>query len=220
MAHATQMWLTGSHMFGLNTKESDTDYTGVYFDRAEFINPFSTRDETIVEGETSIHSLPKFSHLLLKGNPNTLDLVFMPPVSPVYPIAGFIKHVKPHVIHADVLKAYAGYLTNQIDRGFKSSRRNNEERRMQVEEIGYDAKYLSHAYRLAVCLNKINETGTYFDINTDEEILKTARNIKVGNVYTKEGVLELIPSVPPLNPDIPGSDALRGAIIYYFQELF
>lgn len=74
-------YIRGSHAYGLNSKDSDIDYGGVYIEPAEsFLGlgldfPDEIRDK---KGDTTYYSIKKFIRLLLKSNPTILESLFIP----------------------------------------------------------------------------------------------------------------------------------------------
>ncbi len=80
---------TGSHLYGLATPESDTDYFGVFLPSAEDMLGMNRFDQQIemdskkVERNTkddvdcTYFSLPKYLYLLLKNNPNIVETLFV-----------------------------------------------------------------------------------------------------------------------------------------------
>lgn len=72
--------ISGSRAYGLDTKDSDTDIKGVfYLPRDDF---YSFGGPTQISNETNdivFYELGRFMDLLVKNNPNILDLLFSPP---------------------------------------------------------------------------------------------------------------------------------------------
>jgi predicted nucleotidyltransferase len=160
-----QVWVTGSHMYGMATPESDMDYTGV-FHPADYANPLKERDRTEVwtnpEGDDFVaHTAAKFARLSVKGNFNVLDLYFYNPIRRVGFVDELINVCRPFVITRNTLSAYMGYVASQKGRDSDSARRRNPERQAQLERVGYDGKYLSHMLRGMYTLTGILKTGTY-----------------------------------------------------------
>lgn len=70
-------YLTGSHLYGLDTPESDVDLTIVYFDRNDDrrvikLYPDVLHDET---NDVKLYSLRKIAELVCKGNPNVAEMI-------------------------------------------------------------------------------------------------------------------------------------------------
>src|SRR5690606_25256230 len=90
----------------------------------------------------------------------------------------FVEVVKPHVITQNVASAYMGYLNEQKRRGFKPSTPQNPQRKAQLEELGYDAKYLMHFLRLNYMLQDVLLTKTYGVL--DEARLYFLKEVRAG----------------------------------------
>lgn len=83
---------SGSHAYGTNTPESDSDYIGVFIPDEPYIlgnktceqvqirtNPSdSGRQNTKEDSDTVIYSLPKFIKLLTANNPTILETLYYP----------------------------------------------------------------------------------------------------------------------------------------------
>lgn len=186
-----QVWLVGSHLYGLNTPDSDVDFGGVYFRKSLVVDPFYEEVETRTaeNNDYYVHSLSKFARLLVKGNPNLVDLVFTPPIRVGDTVARFIEAVKPYVIHEGLIRAYLGYAQNEYNRGFLHAKRQNPQRRALIEELGYDPKYVSHLFRLMVAVTYTLEWKDYYNLRADEEVRQYLLNVKLGK-YTKEQLLD------------------------------
>lgn len=185
------VWLTGSRMYGLNKPDSDFDYVGIYFDKDEYLNPFKDRYVTKTSNENSHtkHSAAKFAKLLVKGNPNVAELVFHEPVEASFIAKKMIRMVKPYVVTDHLAASYMGYINEQVRRGFKPSTPQNPERKAQLEEIGYDAKYIMHVLRLAWTLQKILLTRSYQPLTDEQrEFLMTVRE----GTYAKDEIMGMV----------------------------
>ena len=214
-----QTWITGSHMYGLETEDSDLDRSGVYFSVEDLVNPFYNAEFVVRDGEYIRYSLFKFARLLYKGNPTILDLVFSPPEKTSTLIQSFIAHVKPYAIHEGVLSSYYGYMKDQYRRGFSDTRNQGEKRRVDVGESGYDTKQVSHAYRLSVTYDNIVKTGRYFSFKGTHECV-VAKNIKLGK-YTKEEALTYFSELKEYDPEkFMSREAFRDHMLEWFNGEF
>lgn len=180
--HNPHVWLTGSRLYGLNNEDSDYDYTGIHFDLRDMLNPFKDRERTDTYQENSItfHSAAKFARLLVKGNPNIVELVYGQPEIKSRWGEFLIHSVKPHVVTRNLAAAYMGYVSEQYRRGFKPSTPQNPQRKEQLEELGYDAKYVMHFLRLGYTLQSMVITGEYKPLDErDRDFLMTVRSGKL-----------------------------------------
>lgn len=81
----------GSHMYGTNTPESDTDEVGIFIPNKRYVLGLATCEQveyktnpsssglrnTKDDSDVTIYSLPKFVHLALGCNPNILEILFV-----------------------------------------------------------------------------------------------------------------------------------------------
>ena len=82
---------TGSHLYGLNTPESDEDFVGVFIPNKKYLLGFQKVDEvdcSIISKDESgkntkeaidikMYALPKFLKLAADANPNIIELLFV-----------------------------------------------------------------------------------------------------------------------------------------------
>lgn len=217
------VWLVGSRMYGLHNEDSDYDYTGVYFDLVEFCDPLVDREKTKTwdNNNLTLHSFAKFARLLVKGNPNMIDLVFHSPVRSCEVGRKFVEVVKPHVITQNVASAYMGYLNEQKRRGFKPSTPQNPQRKAQLEELGYDTKYLMHFLRLSYMLQDVLLTKTYGVL--DEARLYFLKEVRAGT-FTHSTMMTVANQeyevteklYAQYKDELPNTDSLRHVISDFF----
>lgn len=183
--HNAQVWVTGSTMYGMNTPGSDLDFTGVFHNPTEYLNPFVDRLETRTSNNNdySLHTAAKFANMLVKGNFNAIDLVFHKPVLTTEFVSGMLELAKPLVLTQSVSKSYMGYIASQKDR-LVGHRPRSPERKAQVEALGYDPKYAAHLLRGMYTLHHILETGSYLYL--DGDLLKLLVDIKLGKLNQVE----------------------------------
>lgn len=70
--------LVGSHMFGLNTETSDMDYVEIHKDDNDSILGLDYEGELQFNKDYKSYEVGKFIRLLLKNNPNALELINCP----------------------------------------------------------------------------------------------------------------------------------------------
>jgi predicted nucleotidyltransferase len=73
-------FLAGSHLYGTNTPDSDTDTRGVFIPPKEYFLGFAKRAERFSDKVTDIeyHNIQHFFKLALKCNPNIIEFLFIP----------------------------------------------------------------------------------------------------------------------------------------------
>lgn len=145
-------FIHGSHLYQLNTPNSDLDFKGVYMpdlksmylcevdDTVDFSSNTSAQKNTSDDTDYLVYSLQKFVGLLSKGEMATFDMLFAPEGAVTYydhhgnmitsslaeqihhPIYALRHEFKEMFIHKD-MKAYLGYCRRQAAKyGLKGSR--------------------------------------------------------------------------------------------------
>jgi len=128
--------IAGSHLFGTNTPQSDTDYKGVFLPDAKDIllqrakksistktgsnESKNTKDDVDVE----FYSLQKFMEMLAQGQTVAIELLFTPDnmIIDKSPLWDVITDHKEELVHKNVA-AFVGYCKTQADKyGVKGSR--------------------------------------------------------------------------------------------------
>ena len=165
-----QVWLTGSHMYGMATSDSDEDFTGVFHNREEFLNPLTERDFTVTNDTNDyvLHSASKFARLVVKGNFNTLDLVFHEPVKVSQFVNSLCLAMRPHAVTQNAARAYMGYVRSQQGAGLLHPRPQSPTRKAQVEALGYDPKFAAHLMRGMYSLMHMLKYGEYYFLTKDD----------------------------------------------------
>jgi uncharacterized protein len=168
------MCIAGSHAYGLNNAESDTDYRGVCVPPIEYfmgLRKFEQKDNGWAGGDKDkvVYSVHKFAQLALKGSPNAVELLFMP----------FDCIVKTSTAWDSLLAARESFLSKRMYeayRGFASS----QDKQAKVAEDGtYKTKHASHCIRLLAQGIEVARTGSLNTRLTGED-LAVCRAIKQG----------------------------------------
>jgi predicted nucleotidyltransferase len=120
---------TGSHLYGLNTPESDEDFMSVFLPNPEDIlglqkceiidnstkssasNERNTKDDI----DDKFYSLPKYLHLLLQNNPNIVETLFVTPENIIIcePEFQFLIDNYNKIISQKVYYTFTGYAFSQ-----------------------------------------------------------------------------------------------------------
>lgn len=120
---------SGSHLYGLNTPESDIDYVSVFLPSAydvlslqkcEYINnstKSSTEDRRNTKDDIDdiSYSLPRYLTLALGANPNLIEILFAPQkaVEVEDPIFTYIKENYNKFLSARVFDSFMGFAVSQ-----------------------------------------------------------------------------------------------------------
>lgn len=206
LAYRSVGWVTGSRQYGLEIEGSDTDYTFVYLYFRKFAAiqrytpefPEHVSWKTIVDeatGEVSfdhkgedqkVYSFRRFCELLMKGNPNLVELTVYPTLPTVIHRLGqpeqvstihkFLIEVAPYIVTPKAAKQYYGHMTAVKIELDKSKRGAEFPTR----------KRIAHAMRLAYTLEHILEFGEIPRWKRDDEKIGILRDYRAGENYIKE----------------------------------
>lgn len=128
--------LVGSQAYGTNTSESDEDYNIVYIAPQEERYGFNSNiSETYNFDNNNIQcfELSFVVDLLCKGNPNKLDLLYLPEhcIKYAHPIWRHLVEIRDVFVTKNAKKSYLGYADSQI----KKSRGANKMWHMEKEKV-------------------------------------------------------------------------------------
>lgn len=161
----------GSYLYGLNREGSDRDKGQVMLESKELLlgiedTPALVQTQEQGDGEEldkQRHWLKRFCYLAsVKGNPNVLEWLFVPPEQ-VHVMHPAFKKVIGDPIPFLGLKAIAashmGFAKAQLHKMMVKNPQMGAARRKLVDTYGYDVKYASHALRLVYQLEELATHG-------------------------------------------------------------
>lgn len=191
----------GSHIYGTNTPESDTDYKGVAIPPKEYILGLKSINEynksggkNLKERNTSddvdmvVVALNKFVMDCLNGVPNNLDILFCRDEDILY-IDDFgkeLRAIRQEFLSKECKNKFGGYAYAQKQRLLHG--REGQGRPAIVEKFGYDTKQAMHTVRLLECAIEILTTGNYHSYRPNH---KELLDIRKGE-YTFEAIITII----------------------------
>jgi uncharacterized protein len=112
--------IAGSHAYGLNTPESDTDYRGICIPPIDYwFGLFSfEQHEAKAPNDRVIFNIIKFLNLAVDNNPNIIELFFMPDDCIVLTTKSWDKLAehRNEFLSKKVRHSYGGYAFSQIKR--------------------------------------------------------------------------------------------------------
>jgi len=182
---------TGSYLYGTNTPTSDVDYIGVFIPdkkyvlglhQVEQVNMSTSSDKkknTKDDIDYNIYSLPKFIKLLIKNNPNIIELLFAPDDCIVVNTAYWtmLRDKYRLFVSKNAYKSFTGYAFNQ-----SKKLKNSKDKIVQsgfVEKYNYDVKLVSHLIRLlSECLELLTTGKLSFPLNNSAYL----KSIRLGEV--------------------------------------
>jgi len=198
--------LHGTAIMDWEFSSDDIDLIGVYREKDISKYPLQMtvrKGKEISEGEKDIviYDCLYFFNLLLNANPNVLAPIFAPDEFVVYcdPRIAFWREAenRNQLITLKFYHTMKGYAHSMIQKFEKSKDKGGsyfgymgEKRKQLVDKIGYDSKYIAHAFRLLSMGTEILEKGSiYLDRrNRDSNFLM---NVKRGD-FTIEEIKELM----------------------------
>jgi len=111
--------LAGSHAYGLAGSGSDVDWRGVYLLPTESylglhlpgVGTGSLPEAISLEPDQAYHELRHYCRMLLKGNPNPLEWLWLEPrfIFISSPIIERLREMREHFLGEQMLKAYLGW---------------------------------------------------------------------------------------------------------------
>lgn len=203
--------IVGSRGYGLDTKDSDTDYKGIYI--LPTVNVlsmgFNLKDTTIVSNnpDATYYEVAKYMELTMKGNPTCLELLFLEDYTILTPVGKLLVDNRDAFLSTDAIRnAYSGYAYAQTKKlatrteqgldGYASALKNRY------------AKHTRHLVRLMMQCKQLLETGTLTVKVTPEQreyIFKCGELSadEVVNLFIElDKELQTIESVLPPKPDV------------------
>ena len=149
--------LGGSHLYGLNTEDSDVDRRGVFLN-TEVSKIIGIEKETIFKKETEDTLFFEFSHFLKslkKTNTQVLELLFADEEDFILLTEEFkeVRKNKYELVDSERLfSSLIGYIENE-KRLANGERKGNlgGKRKLQLDKFGFSPKNFTHLFRLAKC---------------------------------------------------------------------
>lgn len=163
----------GSHLYGTNTVNSDTDYFGVCIPTKDYVlgihkfelieertNPSkSTTKNTKYDNDYTCYSIQKYFKLLIDGNPNIIETLFVNKDNILYcnKAAQEILDNKHLFLSKKVYYKFSGYARSQKR---KLITKQPEGKRKELVDIyGWDVKYGCHLIHLLLFGIELLDTG-------------------------------------------------------------
>ena len=148
--------ICGSHLYGLDTPESDIDYGSVLMEPMSQVfgitQPPSLKHQVSEEEDNNRFWLRGFAYLCFKGNPNAIEWLWAPLDKMIECdslFRAFILGNADAFLGLDRLtKSHFGFARSQIIKMRDQSGKVGTKRKNLVRLYGYDTKFASHAIRL------------------------------------------------------------------------
>jgi len=196
--------VVGSGVHGIAIAGTDDhDEMGVYIEPPEYVLGVDRIREDYIwrsqpEGVRSGHgdilySLRKYLRLAIKGNPTVMLPLFAPEEALVIvtPLGEELRALRSSFLSQQAVERFLGYMHSQHERMLGGGKRNRVPSRPElIEQYGWDAKYGSHALRLAYQGHEIASQAT-LTLPLPEEQRERVLAVKRGEVPRSEVSAEI-----------------------------
>lgn len=213
----TNTYRIGSHMYGLNTETSDVDTMNIYHDAADYLRIFKYHPEVSETNNNNdkLYSLAYYAELVVKGNPNLVELINVEPVivgsEAVSDFMALLKDNEDYLLSKNVLKAYRGHLL-----GIEQ----------ELQRKGVTGKRLSHALRICYSLNHAVLNRELFVIRDHPNERENCLDIKKGEVTPE--VIKFVASEIALSSriyeqgkeDFPANEVIKKVVNMFFEDMY
>ena len=208
------MGVVGSHAYGLNTPESDTDLRGCFVYDTQKVLSLRSYEETLDSNEPDIcqHELSKFIKLAAQNNPNILEMFYLEEYETLTEEGQMLLHIRDAFLSQRVRATYGGYAMAQVkrlktrteagDASFKSKLRKRY------------SKHARHTFRLLDQGQQILETGTLTVKVANRDELFAIGNLPADELIAKfEERFESFNACSSDLPEIPDLDLIDNVLL-------
>jgi predicted nucleotidyltransferase len=187
--------LGGSHLYGMETADSDMDIIGFCIPTKDIIFPYNNgrlfgydnvedykvwQRQHVVDKDKNreydfqIYNIVHFVRLVVQNNPNMIATLFANRECIIHSsqAAEHMRDNRKKFLSKHCWTKYRGYSFSQLKQ--IKTRNPHGKRAELVEKFGYDCKYATHLVRLMLECQQIFETGD-IDLMKDREMLKGIR---------------------------------------------
>ena len=205
--------VAGSHAYGTERPDSDTDYRGIFTTRTELVWSLTPPPDTFERSSPDVvmFEVEKYMRLALAGNPNALEFLWCPRLE--YDIVGgmLIAH-RALFLSRRVLRTYGGYAMQQLRKAHAGTGGSRGAGHMKRE------KFILHLLRLLEQGTGTLETGDLTIRVSDPDRLREMgtwpldridREFRILDARMKEAALS---SPLPEHPDMDHANALLDKI--------
>lgn len=117
-------YIRGSHLYGLNTENSDEDHGGIYIEPLESIMGLGIGFPEVVcdkNNDETWYSFKKYMSLLLNSNPNILESLYVPKDKILYmhPVWEEVLKERDKFITKKCFGSFMGYAKTQLEKAYK-----------------------------------------------------------------------------------------------------
>lgn len=163
-------YLGGSHLYKLNTPQSDVDERGVFMHTDPlYVFGVHTKDNVVKQNDevdVALHELAQFVKLACKSNTQTLECLWAPrdaftELDPLFESLVLARRTR-FVSSKHLFNSLEGYLHNErrLALGERKGKLGGK-RKDTLDKLGFSYKNFVHLFRLASCGAHFFETGTF-----------------------------------------------------------
>jgi len=186
--HIIAIAITGSNAYGMQTKDSDLDIIGIFLPPVEYILGVKQIEQVIINKnidgfEGTMFSFSKWYNLLIKQNPNILELLWHEEHNYIYKDNKYFNWLlenRKELLSKQLKHSYSGYAYRQMQKlkSLNEKVNQNKKRLEEFEKFGYSVKNASHAFRLLnMCLDGLIE-GEIKVMRPEKQFLRAIREGK------------------------------------------
>lgn len=195
--------LSGSRLYGTVIEGSDYDYRGFVIPPFEYLVGVYKFDQQVLKTpDKTVWSLIKYIELLLKGDPNCIELLFAPPenIINISPLGNRILNIKDSFLSKRLIPRVIGYAISEYHHFIKDS--------TNFKRASHAVRLLDQVWELLSC-----QTLTFPRNNADELIL-----IKNGDIdlFTSrfDELFKRVESMKDMSvlPDHPPVDQIKDIV--------
>lgn len=173
----------GSHIYGTNTKDSDTDYKGICIPPEEYYLGLKSINEYNKAGgknfgerntkndiDITITHINKFVIQAIQGIPNNIDILFCRDEDIIYmdEFGKELREIRDEFLSKEVFKKFSGYALSQKHK-LETKRNHGTGRKELVKQYSYDTKFAMHSLRLIFGATEILRDHTYHAYRSESE---------------------------------------------------
>lgn len=154
--------IVGSQAYGLATKNSDTDYKGIYISPEHEVLGINKEQKTRrYSPDDHNYSIRHFASLATKCVPNVLELLFCEEdcIQLITPEGERLRSAKYVFLSKVCVNPYVGYAQGQLAKSAKVPTNRGIGRQNIVKEFGYDTKFAMHTIRLLQTAEELLRDG-------------------------------------------------------------
>lgn len=183
--------LSGSHAYGLNNKDSDMDFRGVFLNThpKDILGITEFTEEVRTNPDTALFELRKFCRLALAGNTIACESLWVKP-DEVTPLGQALIGMRKDFVSMKFVDVFRGYAVSEHRKtvGVVTGAL-GEQRKKLIEKYGYSVKNATQCLRLLWQGTQLVKTGHVKVYIEDEEKRGEMLSVKNGEISIDKYIL-------------------------------